>query len=74
MRAKIGEESSWQIEYVPGHFERLEHVRFKYACAHCEQNASPDGPQIVRADKPGGGLGSAPIEKGLAGPGLLAFT
>lgn len=73
MRAKIGEESSWQIEYVPGHFERLEHVRFKYACSHCEQNASPQGPQIVRADRPGGGLGSAPIEKGLAGPGLLAF-
>lgn len=73
MRAKIGEESSWQIEYVPGHFERLEHVRFKYACAHCEQSASPEGPQIVRADKPGGGPGSAAIEKGLAAPGLLAF-
>lgn len=51
-RAKIGEESSWQIEYVPGRFERLEHVRFKYACTHCEQNAAPNGPQIVRADKP----------------------
>jgi transposase len=73
MRAKIGEETSWQIEYVPGHFERLEHVRYKYACAACEQSASPEGPQIVRADRPGGGLGSAPIEKGLAGPGLLAF-
>lgn len=68
MREKIGEESSWQIEYVPGHFERLEHVRFKYACGHCEHSASPEGPQIVRADKPDSGL-----DRGLAGPGLLAF-
>ena len=69
MREKIGEESSWQIEFVPGHFERLEHVRFKYGCTHCEQNASPDGPQIVRADRPIG-----MVDKGLAGPGLLAFV
>lgn len=69
-REKIGEESSWQIEYIPGHFERLEHVRFKYACKQCEQDAAggADGPQIARADKPMG-----MIEKGLAGPGLLAF-
>ena len=69
MRKRIGEESSWQIEFIPGRFERLEHVRFKYACTHCEQNASPAGPQIVRADKPIG-----MIDKGLAGPGLLAFV
>jgi len=69
VREKIGEESSWQIEYIPGHFERLEHVRFKYACSHCEKSASPDGPQIERADKPDGC-----IDKGLAGPGLLAYV
>jgi len=69
MRQKIGEDVTWQIEYIPGRFERLEHVRFKYACKRCEQNASPDGPQITRADKPGG-----LIDKGLAGPGLLAFV
>lgn len=68
MRQKIGEDVTWQIEYIPGRFERLEHVRFKYACRHCEQNAAEDGPQIQRADRP-----SAPIDKGLAGPGLLAF-
>ncbi len=67
-REKMGEESSWQIEYVPGHFERLEHVRFKYACSHFEKSASPESPQIVRADKPDSGL-----DRGLAGPGLLAF-
>jgi transposase len=69
MREKIGEESSWQIEYIPGHFERLEHVRFKYACPHCERSAAPGGPQITRADQPG-----RTIEKGMAGPGLLAFV
>jgi len=66
MRQKIGEESSWQIEYIPGHFERIEHVRFKYACRQCEQNAV--NPQITLAQKP-----SQPIDKGMAGPGLLAY-
>jgi transposase len=66
-RDRIGEESSWQVEYVPGHFERLEHVRVKYACRRCEQNAEP--PQIALADKP-----PQPIDRGLAGPGLLAYV
>jgi transposase len=66
-RVKIGEESSWQIEYIPGYFQRIEHVRIKYACGHCEQNAL--NPQIELADKP-----LQPIEKGMAGPGLLAYV
>jgi transposase len=67
MRDRIGSESSWQIEYIPGHFERIEHVRFKYACRHCcEQSAI--NPNIELADKP-----TQPLEKGLPGPGLLAF-
>ena len=67
VRDRIGEESSWQVEYVPGHFERLEHVRVKYACRRCEQAAQP--PQIALADKP-----PQPIDKGMAGPGLLAYV
>jgi transposase len=67
MRQRIGQESSWQVEFIPGHFERLEHVRFKYACKHCEQNA--ENPNITLADKP-----AQPIEKGMAGPGLLAYV
>ena len=66
VREKIGQETSWQIEYIPGHFERLEHVRFKYACKQCEQNA--ENPNIALADKP-----VQPIDKGMAGPGLLAY-
>jgi transposase len=67
MREKIGEESSWQIEFIPGQFERIEHVRVKYACKHCEQNA--ENPQITLAEKP-----LQPIDKGMAGPGLLAYV
>ena len=66
-RQKIGEEVSWQVEFIPGRFERIEHVRVKYACNHCEANA--DNPQITLADKPG-----QPIDKGMAGPGLLAYV
>jgi transposase len=67
MRETIGSESSWQVEYIPGHFERIEHVRIKYVCKKCEQNA--DSPQIALADKP-----VQPIDKGMAGPGLLAYV
>jgi len=67
MRQKIGEESSWQIEYIPGRFERIEQVQIKYACKYCEQNAL--NPQITLADKP-----MQAIEKGMAAPGLLAYV
>jgi transposase len=66
-RQKIGEQSTWQVEYVPGHFERIEHVQVKYACRHCDAKA--DGPQIALAEKP-----AQPIDKGMAGPGLLAYV
>ena len=66
-RQRIGSETSWQIEYVPGRFERIEHVRSKYACRHCEHDAL--SPNIELADKP-----TQPIDKGLAGPGLLAYV
>jgi transposase len=65
-RQEIGAEESWQIEYLPGHFERVQHVRKKYACAHCE--AAGEKPQIQVAAR-----AEAPIERGLAGPGLLAY-
>ncbi len=67
LRRCIGEEVSEQLEYIPAKVTVLQHVRLKYACAGCEQNAV--SPQIATADKP-----PAPIDKGLAGPGLLAYV
>lgn len=61
--AKIGEETSEQIEWVPASACVLETVRPKYACKHC-----PDG-TVVTADKP-----RQPIEKGLPAPGMLAHV
>jgi len=65
-RKEIGADESWQIEYFPGHFERIHHVRIKYACPACESNGG--NPSIETAAKP-----EAAIDKGLAGPGLLAY-
>ena len=38
-RKEIGADESWQIEYIPGRFERIQHVRKKYACPGCEKAA-----------------------------------
>jgi transposase len=65
-RKEIGAEESWQIEYIPGRFERLHHVRKKYACLGCESQG--EKPQMEVAAK-----AEAAIEKGMAGPGLLAY-
>jgi transposase len=59
-RVEIGRECSEQLEYVPASFKVIEHVRMKYACKGCEEH-------VTIATKP-----PQPIEKGLAGPGLLA--
>jgi transposase len=65
-RKEIGADESWQVEYLPGHFERIQHVRKKYACTSCERNG--ENPSIQAAKKP-----ETAIDKGLAGPGLLAY-
>jgi transposase len=61
-RTKFGEEVSEQLEFVPASLLVIEHVRFKYACRHCQE-------QVAVADKP-----PQPIDKGIPGPGLLAAT
>jgi len=60
---KIGEEKSEQLNYTPASLYVLEHVRYKYGCVNkdCQQT-------IVTADKDK----YEPIEKGLAGAGLLS--
>ena len=61
-RTRIGTDTSEQLEYVPASMLVIEHVRFKYACKHCQEN-------VTTAPKP-----PQPIEKGLAAPGLLAHV
>src|SRR5258708_22842818 len=65
-RQEIGSEESWQIEYLPGHSERWGNVRKRYACSRGEQ--AGEHPQIEAAAK-----ADTAIEKGFAGPGLLAY-
>jgi transposase len=56
---KLGEDVSEILEYVPASFKVIRHVRPKLCCTGCDT--------IVQAAAP-----SRPIERGLAGPGLLA--
>jgi transposase len=58
---QLGEDAAEQLEYVPASFRVIRHVRPKLACACCDT--------IVQAPAP-----SRPIERGLAGPGLLAHV
>lgn len=57
----LGEDVSEILEYVPARFKVIRQVRPKLACACCER--------IVQAEAP-----SRPIERGVAGPGLLAHV
>jgi len=57
----IGEEVSERLEYVPASLHVIEEACQKYACAK--------GCTVVTAAKP-----PAPVEKGMAGPGLLAHV
>jgi len=58
---KLGEDVSEMLEYVPSSFVVIRHVRTKLSCTKCDC--------IVQAEAP-----SRPIERGLAGPGLLAHV
>ncbi len=57
----LGEDVSEMLEYIPARFKVIRQVRPKLACACCER--------IVQAEAP-----SRPIERGVAGPGLLAHV
>ena len=58
---QLGEDVSEMLEYVPEHFKVIRHVRKKLVCIRCDR--------IVQAMAP-----SRPIERGIAGPGLLAHV
>ncbi len=58
---KFGEDISEQLEYIPDSFKVIRHVRPKFNCTGCDR--------VVEAPAP-----SRPIERGLAGPALLAHV
>jgi transposase len=59
--SKLGEDVSEVLEYIPGSFKVIRHVRPKLSCTACDV--------IVQAPAP-----SRPIERGIAGPALLAHV
>src|SRR3984885_1420159 len=58
---RLGEDVSETLEYVPARFKVIRTVRPKLSCAGCSR--------IVQAPAP-----NRPIDRGLAGPGLLAHV
>ena len=56
---KLGEDISEMLDFVPGYFKVLRHVRPKLACGHCAR--------VIQLPAP-----SRPIERGIPTPGLLA--
>ena len=57
----FGEDVAEILEYIPANFKVIRHVRPKFACKQCER--------VVEAPAP-----SRVIERGLAGPGLIAHV
>jgi transposase len=57
--SRLGQDTSEQLDYVPGYFQVIRHVRPKLACGACAR--------IVQAPAP-----MRPIERGLPTAGLLA--
>src|SRR5438552_12476143 len=56
---KLGEDISEMLDYIPGYFKVLRHVRPKFSCGHCAA--------IIQLPAP-----SRPTYRGLPAPGLRA--
>lgn len=56
---KVGEDVTRILDYIPGHFEVVRHIRPAFSCRRCESMAQNPMPSL-------------PIERGEAGAGLLA--
>jgi transposase len=70
-RQCIGSEISEQLEFDPASLKVLKHIRHKYACGSCGNGCDQcDCKSHIEI----AGKVPQPIEKGLAGPGLLAYV
>jgi transposase len=61
-KARIGEDVTEQLDYVPGKLVVLKHIYPKYACSCCKDGVTSAEPV------------ANPIERCLAAPGLLAYV
>jgi transposase len=59
--AKLGEDVTEVLDYIPGRFQVIRYVRPKYACRHCDA--------ITQAPAP-----ALPTPRGRAAPGMLAHV
>jgi transposase len=57
--AKLGEDVTEVLDYIPGRFQVIRHVRPKYACRHCDAITQAPGPAL-------------PTPRGRAAPSMLA--
>src|SRR5512132_1567935 len=58
---KVGEDVTETLDYIPGRFEVIRHVRPAFSCRRCETMAQTPMPSL-------------PIDRGRPGPGLLAHV
>ena len=56
---KLGEDIAEMLDFIPGYFKVLRHVRPKFSCSHCAR--------VIQLPAP-----SRPIDRGLPTPSLLA--
>jgi len=56
---KLGEDISELLDFIPGYFKVIRHVRPKLSCGHCSR--------VIQLPAP-----ARPIERGMPAPGLLA--
>jgi len=61
-KVRIGEDVTEQLEYQPGKLFVFRHIYPKYACSCCKDGVTSAEPA------------ANPIERGLAGPGLLVYV
>lgn len=58
---KLGEDATEVLDYIPGRFQVIRHVRPKYACKRCDAIAQAPAPNL-------------PVPRGRATPSLLAHV
>src|SRR5512135_866021 len=58
---KVGEDVTETLDYIPGRFEVIRHVRPAFSCRRCETMAQAPMPSL-------------PIDRGRPGPGLLGHV